>query len=171
MGYQNWQTPPAFIQWCERRVLPHYGFDEFGLDACAEPHNAKASRFLAPESHDLGLTHGCVGIDGLSASWGDYGAVWCNPGFSECGKWLDKAAAESRAGVTSLVLTHLTCTAQWFHRAKSFAPDRWYPGQRIQFLPPEGVTPSSNPKDSLLWVFGPLATGQIFEPGDWRAAK
>lgn len=169
MGFQNWATPPAFIAWCQREVLPVYGFTEFGLDACAERHNAKAPRFLAPVGHDLALCLGCVGIDGLSASWVNYGAVWCNPGFSACAAWLAKAVKEREQGVTSLVLTHATHTAGWYHQHKKLA-DRWLITPRINFLPPEGVTPSSNNRDSLLWVVSPKATGRIFEPTNWRKA-
>jgi len=169
MGFQNWATPPAFIEWCEREVLPTYGYDRFGLDACAEPHNAKAPRFLAPvgcyDYHAQGLT----AFDGLNASWANYGAVWCNPGFSACREWLRKARHEREASdVTSLNLSHLTTTAKWYHENKRIA-DRWIIPQRIHFLPPEGVVPSSNNRDSLLWVHSPLATGRIFEPDNWRA--
>ena len=169
MGFQTWATPPAFIAWCEREVLPVYGFVEFGLDACAEPTNAKASRFLAPVGHDLALCLGCVGIDGLSASWVNYGAVWCNPGFSACAAWLAKAVKEREQGVTSLVLTHATHTSAWYHQHKGLA-DRWLITPRINFLPPEGVTPSSNNRDSLLWVISKKANGRIIEPTNWRKA-
>ncbi len=167
MGFQTWATPPTFIEWCQREVLPNYGYTDFGLDACAEPHNAKASHFLAPVGRDLESTPGCVGVDGLNASWGNYGAVWCNPGFSDCARWLAKAREELENGVTSLVLTHATHTSGWYHEHKWLA-DRWLISPRINFLPPIGVTPSSNTRDSLLWVYSPTAGGDIIEPGSWR---
>lgn len=170
MGFQNWATPPAFIAWCEREVLPVYGFSEFGLDACAEPHNCKARRFLAP-SEDV-LTHGpgCVGVNGLRASWANYGAVWCNPGFSECAKWLDKAAVEADEGVTSLVLTHACHGAKWFRKRKEQASGIWLINPRINFLPPEGVTPTSNNRDSYLWVFDAQnrSDEKFIYPNPWR---
>ena len=171
MGFQTWATPPAFIQWCERDVLPVYGFSEFGLDACAEPHNSKAPRFLAPVDGELYMTLGCVGIDGLRASWANYGAVWCNPGFSECAKWLDKAAAEAERGVTSLVLTHACHGARWFRKRKEQASAIWLINPRINFLPPEGVTPTSNNRDSYLWVFSGKFCNPVQKfiyPNPWR---
>lgn len=170
MGFQTWATPPAFIQWCEREVLPVYGFTKFGLDVCAQAQNAKAPNYIAPPGFVFFGVNGCVSTDGLSSSWADYGAAWCNPGFSECAQWLTKAKVEREQGVTSVVLTHLTTTAKWYHQAKKQA-DRWLVPQRINFLPPEGVKPSSNNRDSLLWVFSPrIDLPRIFEPKQWRAA-
>lgn len=171
MGFQTWATPPAFIAWCAKEVLPGCGFAEFGLDACAEPHNSKAPRFLAPVGCDLGSGLNCVGTDGLRASWANYGAVWCNPGFSECAKWLDKAAAEADKGVTSLVLTHACHGARWFRKRKEQASAIWLINPRINFLPPEGVTPTSNNRDSYLWVFSGKFCNPVQKfiyPNPWR---
>ena len=169
MGFQTWATPPAFIQWCQREVLPVYGFTEFGLDACAERHNAKAPRFLAPVGYDQGSCLECVGIDGLNASWANYGAIWCNPGFSDCAKWLDKAAAEAERGTTSLVLTHACHGAKWFRKRKEQATAIWLINPRINFLPPADVTPTSNTRDSYLWVFSGRCrpVQQFVYPNPW----
>lgn len=170
MGFQNWATPPAFIEWCEREVLPTYGYDSFGLDACAEPHNCKAPRFLAPVGSDHCLGLGCIGFDGLKASWANYGAVWCNPGFSECAKWLDKAATEAERGTTSLVLTHACHGARWFRARLAKATTVWFINPRINFIPPEDVEPSSNNRDSYLWIFSGRCrpTQQFVYPNAWR---
>lgn len=171
MGFQNWATPPAFIQWCAKEVLSGYGFAEFGLDACAQPQNAKAPRYIAPEGFVFVGVNGCVGTDGLRRSWANYGAVWCNPGFSECAKWLDKAAAESEEGVTSLVLTHACHGAKWFRKRKEQASAIWLINPRINFLPPEGVTPTSNNRDSYLWVFSSKFCNPVQKfiyPNPWR---
>jgi hypothetical protein len=170
MGFQNWATPHAFIQWVEREILPTYGFAEFGLDACAEAHNAKAPRFLAPPSNDQTLGPNCAGINGLNASWANYGAVWCNPGFSACCPWLDKAAAEADQGVTSLVLTHACHGARWFRSRLAAATAIYLINPRINFLPPEGVTPSSNNRDSYLWIFDAqnCSDEKFIYPNSWR---
>jgi hypothetical protein len=168
MGYQNWATPPEFITWVEREVLPVYGFTRFGLDACAEPGNAKAPYYFAAQCV---TPEACIGIDGLKQSWAGYGAVWCNPGFSACGKWLGKAGYElDAASVTAVVLTHATHVPDWYHDAKRHA-DRWLVWPRVNFLPPPGVKPSSNNRDSMLWVFSPFATGRVVDCGHWRKPK
>jgi len=171
MGFQNWATPPAFIKWCEKEVLPTYGYDQFSLDACAEPHNAKALRFLAPVESDQCMGPGCIGVNGLNASWANYGAVWCNPGFSACAQWLDKAASEAEKGTTSLVLTHACHGARWFRKRKEQATAIWLINPRINFLPPEGVTPTSNNRDSYLWVFSGKFCNPVQKfiyPNPWR---
>lgn len=171
MGFQNWATPPAFIEWCEKEVLPTYGYDRFGLDACAEPHNAKAPRFLAPAGYLGHYAQGLTAFDGLRASWANYGAVWCNPGFSACAQWLDKAASEAERGTTSLVLTHACHGARWFGARLAKANAVYLINPRINFLPPEDVEPSSNNRDSYLWVFsGRCRPVQKFiYPNAWRA--
>lgn len=171
MGFQNWATPPAFIAWCEREVLPTYGYSEFGLDACATPENCKAPRFLAPVESDLCMGPGCIGINGLDASWANYGAVWCNPGFSACAQWLDKAAAEAERGTTSVVLTHACHGARWFRTRLAKANAVWLINPRINFLPPEDVEPSSNNRDSYLWVFSGRCrpVQQFVYPNAWRS--
>lgn len=170
MGFQNWATPPAFIEWCEKEVLPTYGYDRFSLDACAEPHNTKALRFLAPVESDQCMGPGCVGVNGLNASWANYGAVWCNPGFSACAQWLDKAASEAEKGTTSLVLTHACHGARWFGARLAKANAVYLINPRINFLPPEGVEPSSNNRDCYLWVFSGRCrpTQKFVYPHPWR---
>jgi hypothetical protein len=171
MGFQNWATPPTFIEWCEREVLPTYGYSEFGLDACATPENCKAPRFLAPVESDLCMGPGCIGVNGLYASWANYGAVWCNPGFSACAQWLDKAASEAERGTTSVVLTHACHGARWFRTRLAKANAVWLINPRINFLPPEDVEPSSNNRDSYLWVFSGRCrpVQQFVYPNAWRS--
>jgi hypothetical protein len=168
MGYQNWATPPEFIAWVEREVLPVYGFTRFGLDACAEPGNAKAPYYFSAQCV---TPEACIGIDGLKQSWAGYGAVWCNPGFSHLDRWMPKAANEFRASaVTSVVVTHGTHTPQWYQEAKPIA-DRWLPWPRVNYIPPPGAKGISNPYDTTLWVFSPFATGRVVDCGHWRTPK
>lgn len=67
-------TDPAFIATLEER------FGDFTLDVAAAPHNAKAPEFYTREQ------------DGLALPWS--GRVWCNPPYSDCGAWVQKAWAE-----------------------------------------------------------------------------
>lgn len=168
MGFQNWATPPAFIEWCEKEVLPIYGQAGFTLDSCATIENAKAPEFIGPpecEGRD-----GYWRIDGLRSPWETEGAVWCNPGFADCALWLDKAASEAERGNFSLVLTHACHGARWFRDCYKRAAGILLINPRINFLPPKGVTPSSNTRDSYLWVFnGPCRPFHKFiYPNAWR---
>lgn len=67
-------TDPAFMASIEERFGP------FTLDVAAAPHNAKAPQFYT------------VDDDGLFQPW--TGRVWCNPPYSDCGAWVDKAWVE-----------------------------------------------------------------------------
>ena len=67
-------TDPAFIATLEDR------FGKFDLDVAAAPHNAKAREFYTRAD------------DGLALPW--TGRVWCNPPYSDCGAWVQKAWRE-----------------------------------------------------------------------------
>jgi phage N-6-adenine-methyltransferase len=64
-------TDPAFIAGLEERFGP------FTLDVAAAEHNRKA-----PAWYD-------VRSNGLRLEW--FGRVWCNPPYSDCGAWVQKA--------------------------------------------------------------------------------
>lgn len=69
-------TDPAFIATLEAQWGP------FTLDVAAAEHNAKAPDYYTREQ------------DGLSLPW--TGRVWCNPPYSDCRSWVEKAWAEWR---------------------------------------------------------------------------
>ena len=64
-------TDPAFFAGLEER------FGRFTLDAAAAEHNAKCEHYYTRDD------------DGLTAPW--TGRVWCNPPYSDCGAWVQKA--------------------------------------------------------------------------------
>src|SRR5687767_6022822 len=70
-------TDPAFIASLEER------FGRFTLDVAAAEHNAKAPAYYTREQ------------DGLTLPWA--GRVWCNPPYSDCGAWVQKAWDEWHA--------------------------------------------------------------------------
>lgn len=71
-------TDPAFIASLEAR------FGRFDMDVAAAEHNRKADIYY--DRND----------DGLMRPWS--GRVWCNPPYSDCGAWVDKAWSEWSAG-------------------------------------------------------------------------
>lgn len=75
----------------------------FTLDACANKDNHKCERYFTEET------------DGLSQSWvGE--TVWCNPPYSEIGKWVRKAYEEHTKPNTAVVmLLPANTSATWFH--------------------------------------------------------
>lgn len=116
---------------------PYWLFDElcvefrFTLDVCASPTNSKCTHWFQPES--------VGGAGGLAADWteAEDGACWCNPPYSQVEKWLEKALAEAKKGVTTVCLIKADTSTKWFRRFYPLASEvRFLP--RIQFIPPPG---------------------------------
>lgn len=63
----------------------------FTIDAAAAPHNARLERFWT------------VGDDALSQSWANE-RVWCNPPYSNIGRWVVKAWREHQAECPLIVM-------------------------------------------------------------------
>jgi phage N-6-adenine-methyltransferase len=140
----SWETPPDFWEWID-------GQFHFDLDVCASPNNKKCPRAIYENS--------------LDKSWGRFTpgdaedwSVWCNPGFSRVSPWLEKAYQETQAhpSMTAVVLTHAGLGTRWFEKYESLCSELWLLNPRIQFIAPEGIKQTSNPRDSILWVFRPL---------------
>lgn len=118
-------TDPAFIATLEAR------FGAFTLDVAAAAHNAKAPEFYTRED------------DGLAQPWS--GQVWCNPPYSDCGAWVQKAWAEwgeqsllRRQSFPSLIVMLLPANRveqKWWQ--EHVEPYRDRPGSplRVEFLP------------------------------------
>jgi len=69
---ENWGTPPDFFA----ELNKEFGFT---LDVCAQPHNAKVSKYFTPEQ------------DGLAQDWGQE-VCWMNPPYGrKIGDWMRKA--------------------------------------------------------------------------------
>lgn len=102
----------------------HERFD-FTLDVAAAAHNAKCETWYGRSD------------DGLALSWETWGAVWCNPPYSNLSDWLGKAWAEHRAhGVTIVMLLPANrCEQRWWQQ--HVEPFRDRPGSplRVEFLP------------------------------------
>jgi len=91
----DWETPAYLFD----RLNNEFNFT---LDVCALQHNAKCRRYFTPE------------IDGLSQPWS--GVCWMNPPYGrEIGKWVIKAAVESRRGCVCVCLVPVRSDAQWWH--------------------------------------------------------
>lgn len=104
---------------------------EFGFTCDVAPHDeSPVTRKLACR-----IT---PGINALLATWGGWSYhehVWCNPPFSECGKWVEKAFDEIRSKVGPELIVQLlpanrTDQAWW---AEYVEPHRERPRPRKGF--------------------------------------
>ena len=110
-------TPPSLFKDVASRFGP------FDLDAAASHENALCARYFTRED------------DGLTQPW--HGTVWCNPPYSACAEWVEKAWAEWSSGrarrVVMLLPANRTDLA-WWHRW--IEPHRDGVGPlRVVFLP------------------------------------
>jgi phage N-6-adenine-methyltransferase len=111
-------TPPEVFDALHERF-------RFTVDACALPHNAKLPRYWTPEQ------------DGLRQSWAAE-RVWCNPPFSDIGRWVRKASSETFAEcVVMLVPANRTEQAWWHEYVEPWRDGRLAPSEwplRVEFL-------------------------------------
>jgi phage N-6-adenine-methyltransferase len=95
------RTPPDLLAECARLA----GVESFDLDVAASAENAKAPRFYS------------VDDDGLRHIWP--GRVWCNPPYSNCEPWVEKAWHElgwERPEVIAMLLPANRTEQGWWQR-------------------------------------------------------
>lgn len=137
----SWGTPPDFWKWVDEIF-------HFNIDACATPKNKKCPRALYTDS--LNKSWGRF-TEGDTENW----SVWCNPGYSDVTPWLEKAYSETQKDpdMTAVVLTHAGIGTRWFRKYSELADSIWLLTPRINFIAPEGIKQTSNPRDNILWIF------------------
>ena len=137
-----WRTPPALFASLNAEVC-------FQLDAAAAPYNTLCRKFIAEEQNTLITT------------WGDFlvlpGYVWLNPPYSDIGPFVQKAAAESKNQIGTVMLVPADTSVGWFREAIETASEvRFIVGGRLAFINPVSGKPvSGNNKGSMLVIWHP----------------
>jgi hypothetical protein len=129
----SWATPAWLTA-----LLP-----EVDLDPCSNEHSTVRAR----KTYRLDR-----GEDGLVLPW--VGSVYVNAPFSDIMPWAVKAGHEVRRGCGFLV--NVDSSTAWWRELTSFLPYIFLFDRRIQFVPPPGITPSTNSKPQALlcnWEF------------------
>jgi site-specific DNA-methyltransferase (adenine-specific) len=90
----EWETPQKLFDALNREF-------DFKLDVAATSENAKCERFYTKE--DSGLDH-----DWLERNW-------CNPPYSQIGKWVLKARREQLKGNLTVMFIPARTETIWFH--------------------------------------------------------
>ena len=124
----EWSTPPDFFAKLDSEF-------HFTVDVAATSENAKCVNYFTREQ------------DGLKQEW--TGIVWCNPPYDDIGKWLEKAHASAKDGVTVVCLIPArTCTNWWHNFIEPYAEVRFIRG-RLKF----GGMKTSAPFPSVIAIF------------------
>ena len=92
----EWETPAELFEILNDEF-------HFTLDACATDDNHKVDKYFTKMD------------DGLKQDWSGY-RVFCNPPYSEIGKWVKKAYYEGlKAGTLVCLLIPARTDTRWFH--------------------------------------------------------
>jgi phage N-6-adenine-methyltransferase len=137
----EWATPPELLRPLDDAVG---GFD---LDPCS----GAEARSIAPETYT-------EEDDGLARRW--FGAVWCNPPYSDAADWIEKARNESRRDEVEVVLVLLPArtSTQWFQKFAATATALCFIEGRLRF----GDAEDDAPFPSVLLAFGDVS-GELYD--------
>lgn len=131
----NWSTPQGIFD------LLNLEF-KFTLDPCADPLNAKCSKFYTEQDN------------GLSKDWDDE-VVFCNPPYSQLAKWVEKARNEAmnkqHGAIVALLIPSRTDTKVFHQHILPFASEIRFVRGRLKF----GNQTNAAPFPSMIVVFRP----------------
>lgn len=114
-NYSNeWTTPDDLFQDLDREF-------HFTLDAAASDENHKCDRYFTEKD------------DALQLSWGGH-TVFCNPPYSQIGKWVAKAYHEgTKPGTVVVLLIPARTDTKYFHGYIQYRSEIRFVKGRIKF--------------------------------------
>ncbi|MFW2973688.1 MULTISPECIES: phage N-6-adenine-methyltransferase [Serratia] len=137
----RWQTPIEVFN----ALDVEFGFF---LDAAADDGNALCAHYLTESDN------------ALSVEWVSYGAIWCNPPYSDITPWVIKAAGQCRVQNQPIVMLLPADTSTgWFSLAlQSVDEVRFITDGRLAFINSATGKPgkNGNSKGSLLFIWRPF---------------
>jgi phage N-6-adenine-methyltransferase len=143
---QDLATPRWFF---DKVAAAFERYGRFTLDVCAKRNSAVVDRYFTRRQ------------DGLKQDWarGRGELNWCNPPFSQAGRWLEKAFDEAqRGGSTVMLLPFRDPAARWFYRWAPFAQRITVLVPRLQYYCCGGESSGFNDNASFcscLWLITP----------------
>lgn len=141
----TFQTPQWLFDYANKDQFP------CEIDLAALPHNAKCDKFITPDE------------DALSLPWHKLGATgWCNPPYSETGKWLEKGKIEAQHNFMSMFLVPTPNGEIYWRHVFGWATEIIFITGRISFELPNThgqlIPKTGNTRGSCIVVFA--------EPGE-----
>lgn len=146
-----WQTP----MWLWNPLNDKY---RFRLDVAASHQNHLCDRYFTID--DDALTKSWDPVDG-SIYRPEYASVWCNPPYSETGKWVEKAALEA-VDITSAIVMIVPAdtSTKWFKFALETCSEIVFlVGGRVNFVRADTQEEvKGNPNGSVLLTWNTAKT-------------
>lgn len=144
-------NPALFSSATPEWAAPQWLFDAlnarffFSLDVCAQPCNAKCSRYIMPEA------------DGLSVSWAGE-RCWMNPPYGrEIVQWVAKARSEAERGALVVGLLPARTDARWWQQHVQGHADVRFIAGRLKFGNAKSAAPF--PSAIAVWWGWPVLNG------------
>lgn len=131
----EWETPQDLFDKLNTEF-------DFNLDPCATDENHKCDLYFTQEQN------------GLDVSWGGH-SVFCNPPYSQIGKWVEKSYREGCKDNTVVVLLIPARTdTRYFHNFIQHRAEIRFIKGRLKF----GESENSAPFPSMIVIFrGPYS--------------
>lgn len=147
------QTP----MWLVDALLSELNLVEFDWDICAEPHTAKASKYLTEEDDAL---RGPWALG--SGGWIDQRSfVFMNPPYSDVTPWLEAANQAALDGLFVVGVLPDDRGTRWYQTyIEGVATHCWLPLRRVSFCDGDGVEQRGNPKATVCPLWTPWRTRQ-----------
>lgn len=141
-----WQTPQWLFDYVEAEQGP------FDFDLAASVENAKVRQFISIVEDSLSMDWHLSGSHPMKQPCG-----WCNPPYSETGKWLEKGKKEAQHGFKSVFLVPTPNGETYWRHVFGWASEIIFINGRISFeLPDENgvlVPKAGNTRGSCIVVF------------------
>lgn len=141
-----WRTPKRIFNYYNHRF-------NFELDLAASSSNALCEHFITMEENALD----CDVVLHKMLSSDIYGAIWCNPPYSDVTPWVETAIfhKEHTEAVVVLLLPADT-SVKWFKLAFDNCSECHLISGRLAFINEETGKPvSGNNKGSVVFIFDP----------------
>lgn len=134
-----WRTPKAVFDYYDRRF-------NFLCDVACSSKNCLCNYGFMHDNGENAISD--------TAEWTKVN--WCNPPFSDCASWINKAIEQMKYGKLTVMLLPADTSVKWFKLAFDNCTECHFISGRLAFINEETGKPvSGNNKGSVVFIFDP----------------